>query len=155
MTAEKAVSLTSGDKTVTGNVSCTGNITMGTNNSYPDLRLGSTNGNNIGIATTATSFSNSSAVNDMVIRSLNRLILQSGGAGHAILIDSSNNVSCAGALNVSGTTTFNNSSTNFWYNTPGTSFINNGFTSFLSLNSNVITNMGTASQPFIRVYNRM
>ena len=140
---------------INGNTSCSGTLTAGSNNSYPDIRLGSENGNNIAIATTAGAFSTSSAVNDMVIRSLNRLILQSGGAGHAILIDSSNNVSCAGALNVSGTTTFNNSSTNFWYNTPGTSFINNGFTSFLSLNSNVITNAGTASQPFIRVYNRM
>ncbi len=64
---------------------------MGTNNSYPDLRLGSTNGNNLGIATTAGAFSTSSAVNDIVIRSLNRLILQSGGAECAVLIDSSNN----------------------------------------------------------------
>ena len=66
-----------------------------------------------------------------------------------------NTTTCLSSLNVSGITTFNNSSTNFWYNTPGTSFINNGFTSFLSLNSNVITNTGTVSQPFIRVYNRM
>ena len=29
-----------------GSISCTGNINMGTNNSYPDIRLGSTNGNN-------------------------------------------------------------------------------------------------------------
>jgi hypothetical protein len=58
-------------------------------------------------------------------------------------------------FNVSGTITFNNSSTNFWYNTPGTFFTNNGFTSFLSLNLKVITNTGTAFQPFIRVYNRM
>jgi hypothetical protein len=71
---------------------------MGSNNSYPDIRLGSTNGNNIGIATTAAAFSNSSAVNDMVIRSLNRLILQSGGGGHALLIDSSNNITCPGTI---------------------------------------------------------
>ena len=58
-------------------------------------------------------------------------------------------------INVSGITTFNNSSTNFWYNTPGTSFTNNGFNSYFSLNSNVITNSGTAVEPFIRVYNRM
>jgi hypothetical protein len=84
---------------------------MGTNNSYPDLRLGSTNGNNIGIATTAGSFSGSAAVNDRVIRSINRLLLQSGGAGHAMLIDSSNNISCGGTLNVASSTTLNNSTT--------------------------------------------
>ncbi len=91
-----------GDVTVNGSLFTTANMTIGTNNSYPDLRLGSANGNNIGIATTATAFSNSSAINDMVIRSINRLILHSGGAGHAILIDSSNNVSCGGTINANG-----------------------------------------------------
>ena len=72
----------------------------GSKNSYPDLRFGSANGNNIGIATTAGAFSNSSAVNDMVIRSINRLILQSGGGGYGLLIDGSNNISISGALTV-------------------------------------------------------
>jgi hypothetical protein len=70
-----------------GSISCTGNIMMGTNNSYPDIRLGSTNGSSLGIATTAGAFSSSSAVNDMVIRSINRLILQSGGGVVGLLID--------------------------------------------------------------------
>jgi hypothetical protein len=56
-----------------GNVSFTGNLHMGINNLYPDIRLGSTDGNNLAIATTAGSFSTSSAVNDMVLRSLNHL----------------------------------------------------------------------------------
>jgi hypothetical protein len=74
---------------------------VGNNNSYPDLQLGSTNGNNLGIATTAGAFSTSSAVNDMVIRSLNRLILQSGGGGYGILIDTSNKVFVnSGILNI-------------------------------------------------------
>jgi hypothetical protein len=76
-----------------GNVSCIGTLNVGTNNSYPDIRLGSTNGNNIGIATTATSFSNSSNVNYlvvMVVKSLNHLILQSGGGGYGVLIDTNN-----------------------------------------------------------------
>jgi hypothetical protein len=102
-----------GNVTVNSSLFTTANITIGLNNSYPDLRFGSANGNNIGIATTATAFSNSSAVNDMVIRSINRLILQSGGAGHAILIDSSNNVSCGGALTTSGTITANGDKLNF------------------------------------------
>jgi hypothetical protein len=60
---------------------------MGTNNSYPDIRLGSANGNNLGIATTARAFSSSSAVNNMVIRSINSLILQSGRGVAGFLID--------------------------------------------------------------------
>ncbi len=47
-----------------GSISCTGNINMGTSNLYPDIRLGSANGNNLGIESTAGSFSSSSAVND-------------------------------------------------------------------------------------------
>jgi hypothetical protein len=76
----------------TGTISCTGNINMGTANNYPDIRLGSTNGNNLAIATAAGAFSTSAAVNDMVIRSINRLILQSGSGGYGILIDASNKV---------------------------------------------------------------
>jgi hypothetical protein len=88
-----------------GNISCTGNITMGSNNSYPDIRLGSENGNNIAIATTAAAFSNSSTVNDMVIRSLNRLILQKGGGDYGLMIDSSNSVSIKNLLSVVGSLT--------------------------------------------------
>jgi hypothetical protein len=62
-----------------GNTTITGKLMVGNNNSYPDLQLGSANGYNIGVATTAGAFSTSSAVNDMVIRSLNRLILQANG----------------------------------------------------------------------------
>ena len=54
--------------------------------------MGSANGNNLGIATTAGAFSSSSNAGDLVLRSLNRLLLQSGGGGHGILIDASNNV---------------------------------------------------------------
>ncbi len=62
----------------------------------PDLQLGSTNGNNLGIATEASGFSTSALAGDMVLRSLNRLILQSGGGGYGILIDAANNVTCTG-----------------------------------------------------------
>ncbi len=55
-------------------------------NLYPDIRLDSTNGNNLAIATTAGSFSGSSAVNDMVLRSLNRLMLQLGGGSYGIFM---------------------------------------------------------------------
>ena len=73
-----------------GSISCTGNIKMGTANSYPDFQLGSTNGNNLGIATGAGAFSTSAGVNDMVLRSLNKLILQNGGNDGALIIDTNN-----------------------------------------------------------------
>jgi hypothetical protein len=74
---------------------------MGTDNLYPDIRLGSSNGNNLAIATVAGSFSTSSNVNDMVLRSLNRLKLQSGGGGAVLIIDSANNITM-NALTLNG-----------------------------------------------------
>ena len=67
------------------------------------MDLTTRNRHNLGISTTASAFSTSSAAGDMVLRSLNRLILQSGGSGYGILIDSSNNTSFSGSINVSGT----------------------------------------------------
>jgi hypothetical protein len=75
-------------------------VFMGTDNSYPEIRLGSTNGNNIAIATAAGSFSSSAAVNDMVIRSLNRLILQSGGGNAAFLITTDNRIGIETSSNI-------------------------------------------------------
>jgi hypothetical protein len=75
-----------------GSISCTGNIYMGSDNLYPDIRLGSANGNNIAIATAAGSFSSSAAINDMVLRSKNRLLLQSGEGSAGIIIATNNNV---------------------------------------------------------------
>ncbi len=75
---------------ISGNTTISNSLYIGQSNSYPDLRLGSTNGNNIGIATIATAFSNSSGVNDMVIRSINKLILQSGSGVAGLIIDTNN-----------------------------------------------------------------
>jgi len=75
-----------------GNITCTGNIYMGTDNAYPDIRLGSADGNNLAIATGASGFSQSASAGDMVIRSINRLILQSGSGGAAFVIDTANNI---------------------------------------------------------------
>jgi hypothetical protein len=85
-----------------GSISCTGNIYMGTDNNYPDIRLGSANGNNISIATVAGSFSTSALVNDMVIRSSNRLLLQSGMGKASIKIGTNNNI----ALGIDTPTTY-------------------------------------------------
>ena len=83
-------------------ISCTGNLFMGTNNSFPDIRLGSTNGNNLAIATSAVSFSTSTAVKDMILRSLNRLILQSGRGNYGIFIDTNNDAIVRGKSVVNG-----------------------------------------------------
>ncbi len=79
-----------------GDITCTWQIYMGTDNAYPNIRLGSANGNNLGIATGANGFSTSALAGDMVLRSLNRLILQSGGGSYGILIDTNNNVNVNG-----------------------------------------------------------
>jgi hypothetical protein len=73
---------------------------MGTDNNYPEIRLGSTTGNNIAIATAAGSFPTSAAVNDMVIRSINRLILQSGGGNAAFLITRDNIIGIGTSSNI-------------------------------------------------------
>jgi hypothetical protein len=53
-------------------VKITSKLIVGNNSYCPDLQLGSTNGNNLAIVTTTGAFSSSSAVNDMVIRSIYR-----------------------------------------------------------------------------------
>jgi hypothetical protein len=73
---------------------------MGTFNSYPDIRFGTTRGYTLA---RATSFKTSPAVNYMVLRSINRLIVQSGSGGYGILIETSNNVSCSGNLTTGAT----------------------------------------------------
>jgi hypothetical protein len=118
-------------------VKITSKLIVGNNNSYPDLQLGSTNGNNIGIATTAAAFSTSSAVNDMVIRSLNRLILQSGSGGYGILIDATNNININNSLTVGGTLSLktnqwhqsNDGVYRFFYDTNGITYFHSGNTS--------------------------
>ena len=57
-----------------------------------DIRLTPTNGNNIAIPSAANFFSTSAVANDMVIRSLQKLILQSGGGNGAVIINTNNNV---------------------------------------------------------------
>ena len=88
-----------------GNVTCANSLTVGNNNSYPDIKLGSTNGNNISIATAAGSFSTSALVNDMVIRSINRLLLQSGTGGYGVMIDTNNYVKFNKKLAINSATT--------------------------------------------------
>ena len=82
---------------INGNLSCTGNIFIN-NTSSPYLQFGSVNGHNLGVSTSGASFSASAATGDMVLRSINNLYLQSGGAGHALKIDTANNISTSGNI---------------------------------------------------------
>ncbi len=102
---------------------------MGNDNSYPDLQLDSANGNNLGIAATAGAFSTSSAVNDMVLRSINPLILQSGSGGAAFIVDTANNITMntlALTNAISFKTDLYNKSTDgkdrFWFATNATTY---------------------------------
>ncbi len=83
-----------------GNITCTGSATIASNinisgatNAAQSLMFRSTD-YNLGIAGGAGNYSSSAAANDMILRTLlgTRLILQSGSGGHAILVNSSNNV---------------------------------------------------------------
>ena len=88
-----------------------GNINI--NNSVnPFLKLGG-NDNNLGVATIGGSFSGSSSIGDMVLRSTNNLILQSGIGFYAIKINTANNVEfrltlTAPTINLTTSTTGNN-----------------------------------------------
>ena len=68
----------------------TGDLTF--NKSNLNIQLTATNGNNIGIPNAAGLFSLSANSNDMVIRSINNLMLQSGSGNSAIYIKTNNNV---------------------------------------------------------------
>lgn len=67
-----------------------------------NLQLNSVNGNNVAIATGAGSFSTSAATGDMVIRSIQKLILQSGTGKAAMVIGANNNI----ALGIDTATTY-------------------------------------------------
>ncbi len=68
-----------------------GALYIGQNNNNPELRLGTTNGHNLGVSTSGASFSASAATGDMILRSINKLILQSGTGNGAIIIYTANN----------------------------------------------------------------
>ncbi len=101
-------------------------LCIGQNDDYPDLRLGSANGNNLGIATNASGFSSSSAAGGMVLRSLNRLLLQSGGNAYAIIIDTDNYVNINNRLNIAGTANIYNGSPQGFANMQSGSLIIDG-----------------------------
>ena len=84
----------------------TGNLII--NSTPPNIQMGNTNGHNLGIATGAGMFSSSALSGDMILRSINNLLLQSGTGASALTINSSNNVSITNQLILSNNTTGNN-----------------------------------------------
>jgi hypothetical protein len=81
---------------ISGNTILNNSLIVGNNNSYPYLQLGSSNGYNLGVASTANSFSTSAATGDTILRTTGntRLLLQSGGGGYGVMIDTNNYVAC-------------------------------------------------------------
>jgi hypothetical protein len=77
-------------------------ITQQLNLNSGNLQLNSVNGNNVAIAPGASAFSTSAATGDMVIRSIQKLILQSGSAKAAMVIGTNNNI----ALGIDTATTY-------------------------------------------------
>lgn len=108
----------------------TGDLTF--NKVNLNIQFTSTNGNNIGIPSTNGAFSSSSLANDMVIRSLNNLMFQSGSGNCAIYINTNNNVGIKTnnpqyALDVTGNARVANgtSQTNFYIGNGSTSAVLN------------------------------
>ena len=97
-----------------GNVTCNSSASIsnsinitGATNTAQSLMFRSTD-YNLGIAGSAGNYSSSALQNDMILRTLTNtnLILQSGSGGHGLKIDSANNISCSGNINVGVATNY-------------------------------------------------
>jgi hypothetical protein len=128
---------------VNGTTYFNGNSTINANilniaGSVPYLQLKSDN-YNLGVSGGIGNFSSSSVANDMILRTIagTNLYLQAGVAGHALKIDSANNVSIPNKLTISGEM---NNAVNTWhkssegisrtyYDSNGTTFFQSGKTS--------------------------
>ena len=84
-------------------LSLTGGTLTGTliqNANPPNIQMGAVNGHNIGVAVSAGNFSSSATSNDLILRSMNNLLLQSGTGASAITISTNNNVGINTATNI-------------------------------------------------------
>jgi hypothetical protein len=79
-----------------------GKLVVGWSNAYPQIQMGETNGHNLGIATIAGAFSSSASIGDMVLRSINKLHLQSGTGVASITINANNNVGIGNTNPITG-----------------------------------------------------
>jgi len=80
------------------------------NSSPPNIQLGGTNGHNLAVSVSGQQYSTSANTGDMILRSINNLLLQSGPGACALKIDTGNNVSINNNLTTSGTITNGSSS---------------------------------------------
>ena len=88
---------------IAGDISITNSCSLSTASSTSFYWNGTTS--LLGRASAIGNFSTSATVGDIVLKSTNRLILQSGNASHGVIIDTLNNVQMAGTLTVSGSVT--------------------------------------------------
>ena len=84
---------------VSGNIITTGNIALV--NGATSIFWTGTN-SNLGRAGTGNTYSTSAATNDIVLRSANKLLLQSGVGGAALVIDTANNIGIGTAVPTTG-----------------------------------------------------
>ena len=77
-------------------------ITQQLNLNSGNLQLNSVNGNNVAVTPANNAFSTSALAGDMIIRSIQRLILQSGSGKAAMIIGTNNNI----ALGIDTATTY-------------------------------------------------
>ena len=70
------------------------------NANTPNIQMGAVNGHNLGVAVSAGYFSLSATSNDLILRSMNNLLLQSGTGASAITISTANNVGINTATNI-------------------------------------------------------
>jgi hypothetical protein len=130
----------------TGEFYVENSLIVGNANINPNVQLGTTT-NNIGVATTATAFSSSAAVGDMVIRTTGKLLLQSGNGNCAMCINTNNYIQIGtGSIIPTFPITLNSTQTT---NQPMTAIysaaINSGFNTMMSGSINPSISIGILS----------
>jgi hypothetical protein len=145
--------------TANGVFQVNGNLACGYTNSNPNFQLGTLN-NNVGVAGTNGSFSSSAVAGDMIVRSVNKLILQSGTSAAAITINTNNNVGIGTALvaaanrlsiyNIAGTSNICNVTNGGELSVTGDII---GFNSYSDIN--LKSNIKTLSDNCIEIINKM
>jgi hypothetical protein len=85
---------------IAGDISITNSCSLNTSSSTSFYWNGTTS--LLGRASAVGNFSSSAIVGDIILKSTNRLILQSGNGSYGVIIDTLNNVQMAGSITVSG-----------------------------------------------------
>jgi len=88
---------------IAGDINITNNCSLSSSSSTSFFWNGTTS--LLGRAAIIGNYSTSANVGDIILKSTNRLILQSGNGSYGVLIDTSNNVKMSGSLDISGSIT--------------------------------------------------